>query len=47
MLVEMGFWLCLVLVLYIYVRLSSGRFLLARLTGREVRKADMEPRLLS
>lgn len=43
MLVEMGFWLCLVLVLYIYVGYPAAVFLLARLTGREVRKADIEP----
>ncbi len=42
-LVEMGFWLCLVLVLYIYVGYPAAVFLLARLTGREVRKADIEP----
>lgn len=39
----MGFWLCLGLVLYIYVGYPAAVFLLARFIGREVRKADIEP----
>lgn len=43
MLLEIGFWLCLGLVLYIYVGYPAAVFLLARFIGREVGKADIEP----
>lgn len=45
MLIEVGFWVCLGLVLYIYVGYPVVVFLLARLIGRDVRKADVEPKV--
>lgn len=45
MLVKVGFWVCLGLVLYIYVGYPIIVFLLARLIGRDVRKADIEPKV--
>ena len=43
MLAEVGFWVCLGLVLYIYLGYPAAVFLLARIVGRDVRKVDIEP----
>jgi len=43
MLIEMGFWICLGLVIYVYVGYPATVFLLARIVGRDIRKADIEP----
>lgn len=45
MLVEMGFWVCLVLLLYIYGGYPTTAFLLARIIGHDVQKADIEPKV--
>jgi cellulose synthase/poly-beta-1,6-N-acetylglucosamine synthase-like glycosyltransferase len=43
MFVEIGFWVCLGLVTYIYVGYLAGVFLLAPILSRNVTKADIEP----
>ena len=43
MFVEIGFWVCLGLVTYIYVGYLAGVFLLAPILSRNVSKADIEP----
>lgn len=45
MLAEVGFWVCLGLVLYIYVGYPIVVFLLARFVGRDIHKADIEPKV--
>jgi cellulose synthase/poly-beta-1,6-N-acetylglucosamine synthase-like glycosyltransferase len=42
-LVEVGFWICLALLTYVYVGYPVVVFLLARILDRGVRKADIEP----
>ena len=44
-LVEIGFWICLGLVIYIYAGYPMAVFLLARFINRDVRKADIEPKV--
>jgi glycosyltransferase involved in cell wall biosynthesis len=41
---EAGFWICLVLILYVYAGYAALVFVLAPLFDRRVRKADIEPR---
>lgn len=43
MLVEVCFWICLGLVLYVYTGYPAAVFLLARVAGREIHKANIEP----
>lgn len=43
MFAEMGFWVCLGLVIYVYAGYPVVVFLLARLIGHDVHKADIEP----
>lgn len=45
MLIEVGFWICLGLVFYIYAGYPVVVFLLARIIGRDVHKACIEPRV--
>lgn len=42
---EIGFWICLGLIVYIYAGYAAVVFLLAPLLGRRVRKGDIEPRV--
>jgi glycosyltransferase involved in cell wall biosynthesis len=42
---EIGFWICLGLMIYIYAGYAGVVFLLAPIVGRGVRKADIEPRV--
>lgn len=44
-LLEAGFWICLGFVLYIYVGYPAVVFLLARIVGRDVHKADIVPKV--
>jgi len=41
--VELGFWICLGLVFYIYIGYPAVIYLLAQVIGRDVRKSDIEP----
>ncbi len=43
MMLEVGFWICLGFVLYIYVGYPAVVFLLTRIIGHNVSKADIEP----
>lgn len=43
MIMEIGFWICLGMVLYIYAGYPAAVVLLARVFGRDVRKDDIEP----
>lgn len=43
MFVEIGFWICLGLVLYIYAGYPVVVFLLTKIIGRNIGKADIEP----
>jgi cellulose synthase/poly-beta-1,6-N-acetylglucosamine synthase-like glycosyltransferase len=43
MFVEIGFWVCLGLVIYIYAGYPAAVYLLGRLLKRDVGKADFEP----
>ena len=45
MYVEIAFWVCLGLVMYIYAGYFAGVFLLAPILNRNVSKADIEPRI--
>ena len=45
MFVEFGFWLCLGLVIYTYAGYLACSVLLASVLNRNVRKADIEPRV--
>lgn len=45
MLAEVGFWICLGFLTYIYIGYPVTTFLLARILQRHVRKADIEPRV--
>jgi cellulose synthase/poly-beta-1,6-N-acetylglucosamine synthase-like glycosyltransferase len=45
MFVEIAFWVCLGLVTYVYAGYLAGVLLLALILKREVRKADIEPRV--
>lgn len=45
MLVEVGFWVCLGLVIYIYAGYPAAVFFMSRILGRDVRKADVEPKV--
>ena len=45
MLPQWLFWICLGLVVYIYVGYPAGVFLLAPIFNRSVRKADIQPRI--
>ncbi len=45
MLVEVGFWVCLGLVLYVYGGYPTAVLLLARIIGHDVEKADIEPKV--
>jgi cellulose synthase/poly-beta-1,6-N-acetylglucosamine synthase-like glycosyltransferase len=45
MLVEVGFWVCIGLLLYIYGGYPATVFLLARIIGHDVQKADIEPKV--
>lgn len=42
---EIGFWICLGLIIYIYAGYAAVGFLLALILGRRVSKADIEPRV--
>lgn len=42
---EIGFWICLGLIIYVYAGYAAVVFLLAPILGRPVRKADIEPRV--
>ena len=44
-LLEVGFWVCLGLVLYTYGGYPLVIFLLARMIGQDVRKADLQPKV--
>ncbi|MDQ3562975.1 MAG: glycosyltransferase family 2 protein [Pseudomonadota bacterium] len=41
--VEVGFWVCLGLVGYVYAGYPAAVFFLSRILGRDLRKADIEP----
>lgn len=43
MFAEVGFWICLGLLIYVYGGYVAGVFLLAPILNRSVRKADIEP----
>lgn len=43
--VEIAFWLCLVLVIYVYAGYPACAFLLALVLRRDVRRGDIEPRV--
>jgi cellulose synthase/poly-beta-1,6-N-acetylglucosamine synthase-like glycosyltransferase len=43
MYMEIAFWVCLGLVIYIYVGYCAGVFLLAQILNRNISKADIEP----
>ena len=45
-LIEAGFWVCLGLVFYIYAGYPVAVLLMARLIGRDARKADIEPKVV-
>jgi len=45
MLVETGFWVCLALLIYIYAGYPIAMFLLGRIRGRDVLKADIVPQV--
>ncbi|MCI0591334.1 MAG: glycosyltransferase family 2 protein [Gammaproteobacteria bacterium] len=45
MLAEVGFWVCLGLVSYVYVGYPAAVFLLSRILDRRVRKTDIEPKV--
>jgi cellulose synthase/poly-beta-1,6-N-acetylglucosamine synthase-like glycosyltransferase len=42
---EIGFWVCLGIVIYVYLGYPLCVFVLARVLNRNVRKADIEPRV--
>ena len=42
---QIGFWVCLWLVIYIYAGYAACVFLLSRILNREIHKADIEPRV--
>jgi cellulose synthase/poly-beta-1,6-N-acetylglucosamine synthase-like glycosyltransferase len=44
-LVDVGFWICFGLVIYIYLGYPAAVFFLTPAFGREVRKADIEPKI--
>ncbi|WP_455389137.1 glycosyltransferase family 2 protein [Petrachloros mirabilis] len=43
MTMEVGFWICLCMVIYVYAGYPVAVVLLARIFGRDVRKGDIEP----
>lgn len=45
MFAEVGFWVCLTLIGYVYVGYPAVVFLLSRIRGREVRKANVCPKV--
>ena len=45
MILEIAFWGCLALVIYIYAGYPACAFMLAQIVRRDVRRADIEPRV--